>query len=300
MQVSLKQLRYFVAIAECGKVAEAAKKLFVSQPALSAALAQLEDTWQTQLFIRHKAQGVSLTSSGESLLSHSRQLLQQANTLNDYARGLSQQVSGEIHIGCFSTLGPIFIPQLLQLTQTHYPDIQIRVVEDDLANLEELVLKGQLEMALGYDIDHDARIAIEPLASSPPYVLLPDGHPLAEQDSLTLSQLTNEPMVLLDLPHSKAYFLAQFERANCKPKIAYRSKSFEMVRSMVAAGLGFSLLNQRPRCNQAYNGLDIRSVALADGEAEPLQIVITRHIGLKPSVRAETVTGLLKQILGAG
>lgn len=297
MLPSLKQLRYFVAIAESGKVAGAAKQLHISQPALSAALAQLEDIWDTQLFIRHKAQGVTLTSNGQHLLIQSKQLLQQADLLDDFARGLNQQVSGEIHIGAFATLGPLYIPDLLQLASQEYPDLSIRVTEANVAKLDEYMLNGQLELALSYDLDKDTRIEHLPLAECPPYVLLPASHPLTEFDALSLEQLCDESMILLDLPHSGDYFLSLFNEVGCHPEVTYRSRSFEMVRSMVAAGQGFSLLNQRPRSKRAYNGGELAMLPLTTVQAKCIQIVISRPVGLQSSVRAAAVMDLLKRII---
>lgn len=298
MKASLKQLSYFVAIAECGKVADAAKVLHVSQPALSAALAQLEDIWKTQLFIRHKAQGVSLTASGELLLQHTRHLLQQAHSLEDYARGLNEQVSGDIRIGCFSTLGPLYIPRLLQQAQTDYPALKIQVLEGDLEKLESHLLSGQLELALSYSLDQHARIHYEPLAECSPYVLLPAAHPLCLHESLSLEQLCEEPFILLDLPHSGDYFLSLFRQIGHQPDIVYRSRNFEMIRCMVASGLGFSLLNQRPRSDQAYNGGKLKMIPLESEQLRPLQIVIARHVDLIPSVRANVISGLMHKIIG--
>jgi len=297
MKASLKQLRYFVAVADCRKVADAAKLLHVSQPALSAALAQLESIWDTQLFIRHKAQGVSLTTSGELLLKHTRHLLQQAHSLEDYVRGLNEQVIGDIKIGCFSTLGPLYIPQLLQQAQTDYPELNIQILEGDLQQLEANLLNGQLELALSYGLDQHSRIHYEPLADSLPYVLLPESHPLCEYDSLSLEQLYTEPFILLDLPHSGDYFLSLFQQIGHQPKIAYRSRSFEMTRCMVASGRGFSLLNQRPRTNQAYNGGTLRMIPLKSDQTRPLPIVIARHVDLMPSMRARLVTSLIHKII---
>ena len=297
MKASLKQLRYFVAIAESGKVADAAKILHVSQPALSAALAQLENIWDTQLFIRHKAQGVSLTTSGELLLQHTRHLLQQAHSLEDYARDLNEQVVGEIKIGCFSTLGPLYIPQLLQQAQTDYPKLNIQVLEGDLDKLESHLLSGQLELALSYGLDQHARIHYEPLADCSPYVLRPESHPLCEHDSLSLKQLCEEPFILLDLPHSGDYFLSLFQEIGHQPDIAYRSRNFEMIRCMVASGRGFSLLNQRPRTDQAYNGGKLRMIPLEDDQTRPLEIVIARHVDVIPSMRAKLVTDLIHKII---
>lgn len=297
MSASLKQLSYFVAIAESGKVADAAKVLHVSQPALSAALAQLEGIWGTQLFIRHKAQGVSLTASGELLLQHTRHLLQQAHSLEDYARGLNEQVVGDIRIGCFSTLGPLYIPRLLQQAQTDYPELKIHILEGDLAKLESHLLSGQLELALSYGLDQHARIHYEPLADCSPYVLLPESHSLCRHESLSLKQLCEEPFILLDLPHSGDYFLSLFQQIGHQPDIAYRSRNFEMIRCMVAAGLGFSLLNQRPRTNQAYNGGRLRMIPLDSDQTRPLQIVIARHVDLIPGVRASVIAGLMHKII---
>lgn len=297
MAASLKQLRYFVTIAECGKVADASKILHLSQPALSVAVAQLEEIWQTQLFIRHKAKGVTLTASGELLLRHSRQLLQQANSLDDYAKVLNELVVGEIRIGCFSTLGPLFIPRLLQQAKKDYPELRVEVVEYDLAKLEENLLNGQLELALSYGLEQHDQIHHDPLTDCPPYVLLSESHPLASSTSLSLQQLCQEPLVLLDLPHSGDYFLSLFAETGCQPPIAYRSRSFEMIRCMVASGHGFSLLNQRPLTNQAYNGGRVKMIPLEDTKAQSLQIVIARHIDLKPSVRAKVVTKIMRQIV---
>lgn len=296
MHASLKQLRYFVTIAECGKLSEASKRLHISQPALSAALSQLEDIWETQLFIRHKAQGVSLTASGELLLRHSRQLLQQAHSLDDYARELNLEVSGEIHIGCFSTLAPLLIPQMLQQAREQYPELTVHVVEGDLVQLNENLLNGRLELALSYGMNPHERLQQENLLDCLPYVVLPKNHKLAAHAHLTLAQLADEPMILLDLPHSRDYFLSMFERLGLMPRIVYRSTNFEMVRSMVAAELGFSLLNQRPHTHETYNGGEVIMVPLATGQAQGLMIVIARHNDLKPSVRAEAVMKLLRDI----
>ncbi len=297
MTASLKQLRYFVTIAECGKVADASRLLHITQPALSAAVTQLETIWQTQLFIRRKAKGVTLTASGELLLKHSRQLLQQADSLDDYAHALNKLVAGEIRIGCFSTLGPLFIPQLLQQAKQQYPELRVEVVESDLAQLEENLLNGQLELALSYGLGRNDHIRHDPLADCPPYVLLPESHELAQSESLSLQQLCKEPMVLLDLPHSGDYFLSLFEETGRLPSVVYRSRSFEMIRCAVASELGFSLLNQRPRTNQAYNGGMVKMIPLKDSKAKSLQIVIARHVDLQPSVRAQVITKIMREIV---
>lgn len=297
MHASLRQLRYFITVAECGKVAEASKRLHISQPALSAAIAQLEDTWQTQLFVRHKAQGVTLTANGELLLRHSRQLLQQAHSLEDYVRELNLQVAGEIHIGCFTTLAPLFIPKLLKQAQQQYPALHIEIQEGDITQLNEGLLNGRLELALSYGLNPDERIMQKALLTCPPYVLLSKQHLLSQHKQLALEQLKNEPMILLDLPHSRDYFTSLFAQVGFEPQIYYRSTNFEMVRTMVGAGLGFSLLNQKPNTQQTYNGDTVKIIPLKQQQIQVLEVVIARHAEVKPSVRAEAVMGLIQDLI---
>lgn len=295
MQVSLKQLRYFVAIAEAGKVSEAAKRLHVSQPALSSALAQLEQNWDTQLFIRHKALGVTLTANGERLLGRSRMLLQRAYSLDDFARELNDKISGKITLGCFSTLAPIWVPKLLARAKWQFPELIIEIVEQDLEQLQGGVLNGQYELVLVYGIGEHERIEIEEIASCEPYVLLPAGHRLAKRAELSLSELVDEPMVLLDLPHSCEYFKGLFERAGVELKPVYRSSNFENTRCMVAEGLGYSLLNQRPQTSLTYSGSEVVMVPLKQARQNSLSIVVASHAGHEPSVRAQAVRALLKE-----
>ena len=132
-------------------------------------------------------------------MRHSRRLLQEAHTLDDYARDLNKLVAGKIRIGCFSTLGPLFIPQLLQHVKKSYPELMVEVVECDLVKLEDNLLNGQLELALSYGLEQHEQIYYDSLADCPPYVLLSETHPLADSESLSLQQLCNEPLGIIGL-----------------------------------------------------------------------------------------------------
>ena len=112
-QYTLRQLEYFVAVAETGSVTKAAQAIHLSQSALSTALVELERALDVQLFLRHHARGVTLTQGGEQLLVASRRLLLQASELADEARGLGNDVSGTLHLACFGVLAPYLLPELL-------------------------------------------------------------------------------------------------------------------------------------------------------------------------------------------
>jgi DNA-binding transcriptional LysR family regulator len=112
VQFTLKQLSYFVAAGESGSILKAAENIHVSQPSISNAIAHLESVFQLQLFIRHHAQGMSLTTAGSQIMEQAKRLLRDADELNGFAGKLSDQVFGSINSGCFIPLAPIVTPEL--------------------------------------------------------------------------------------------------------------------------------------------------------------------------------------------
>ena len=110
---TLRQLEYFVAAANYGSVARAAEHLHVSQPSVSTAIGKLEDQLGVQLFLRQHAQGVALTAAGRRLHREARDLLRQAEDFYDSARSADSAITGELALGCFLTLGPLFMPALV-------------------------------------------------------------------------------------------------------------------------------------------------------------------------------------------
>ena len=91
--------------------------------------------------------------------------------------------------------------------------------------------------------------------TSAPYVLLSPDHPLTTRKAVTLQQLVDEPLILFDLPPGGEYFLSIFAEADLQPRVRFRTTSYELVRSLVARGLGYSILSQRTRIETSYEGL---------------------------------------------
>jgi len=261
---TLKQLRYFVAVAEQGSISATAGKLFVSQPALSAALAQLEREFDAQLLVRHKARGVSLTPIGRELVAEARNLLSHAGELSNRAHALSHALEGELAIGCFLTLAPFYLPRLLSGFDNDHPNLQININEGAMDHLQTMLLASDVEIALLYDLELDAALEVEVLAEIAPHALLAAEHPLAGRESISLRDLVAMPMVLLDLPHSRDYFRGLFWRLGIEPQIRYRTRSFELARGMVARGHGYSLLSLRPATDRTYDGGRVRCLPLGD------------------------------------
>jgi DNA-binding transcriptional LysR family regulator len=271
MKFTLRQLGYFIAAAETGSITLASKRASISQPAISTAISHIERELDAQLFLRHHAQGLSLTPAGRALLREAKQLLKQAEGLYSAAADISQQMRGELSVGWFSTLTPIIMPELVQSFVKAFPGTQVRSHENHQEGLLKSLRAAEIEIAITYDLQISDDVSFLPLATLPPYALFGASHPLARERTVKLSQLAALPMVLLDLPLSREYFLALFIRERLEPSIAYSSEKFEVVMTMVANGLGYALVNVRPRAEVALDGRRVYRVVLA-GDPPPLQI----------------------------
>ncbi|MFT2817004.1 LysR substrate-binding domain-containing protein [Leifsonia sp. A12D58] len=254
---TLRQLAYFVGIADAGSVSEAANQLHVSASALSNALTELETSLGTQLCIRRKAHGVTLTPSGLTALTQARQVLRAANEIRLAASCPDQGLHGTVSLGCYLSLAPTVVPPILEALGTMHPGITLRLVESTQDDLQRDLTAGELDLAAVYDMRLTGRHNRALLYEVTMHVLLPANHPLAGADAVDPTELMHEPFILLDAPPSSEFTLGMLESLGHRPLIAHRTASYEMVRSLVARGLGWSVLVQRPANPVSYEGLPV-------------------------------------------
>jgi DNA-binding transcriptional LysR family regulator len=252
IRFTLRQLSYFVAAAEGGSTLRGSQTLNVSQPAVSMAIGQLEQTFRQNLFVRRHAQGVVLTAFGRRKLAEARHLLAHAAAVGapDDDAGLE----GELEIGVFSTLAPVFAPGILSDFCIAHPGVNVRMRESNLDQLHRDLDSGIIEVALLYDLDLAENVTCTPLGEFMPYVLLPQAHPLCAEDSVSLHDVAAEAYILIDLPYSRDYFLSLFRVIGEMPSKVLRCSSLETVRGMVAHGMGLSTLVTRPAGDLSYDG----------------------------------------------
>jgi DNA-binding transcriptional LysR family regulator len=244
MHVSIRLLRYFIATAETGSTAAAAKALNVSQPSISIGIRDLEAIFAAPLFSRDRSPGMRLTNFGAKKLAEARSLINAAKAFEaDDAEEGEEGAAGEINIGIFTTIAPVYLPSILRMAKERFPKLQINFVECDLDKLENLLVSQQIELALTYDVGLPASVHMECVAELEPYALLHRGSELAMKSGpVSLQQLAQEPFILIDLPHSREFLLSPFWQYNLTPTIRYRTLSVEVAKGMVANGLGVSLL----------------------------------------------------------
>jgi DNA-binding transcriptional LysR family regulator len=254
----------------------------VSQPSVSAALRKLEAQLGVQLLVRHHAQGVTLTQTGRRLITTARSLLAQAEEWQREAAAAEGEIAGDLAIGSFMTLAPAYLPGLVTEFQRLHPGVRLTIGEGTQDALIEGLVAGRFQLALLYAAEFPIKLDATELASLPPNVLLPARHPLARLKRVPISKLGPEPMVLLDVVPSRSYFLRILRDHGIEPAIAFASPSIELVRGLVARGLGYSLLITRPPGDLSYEGMEIAVRPLTE-TVEPGRILLTRLPGVRPT-----------------
>ena len=263
MRFTLKQLAYFVAAGEAGSILKAAEYIHVSQPSISNAISHLESVFELQLFIRHHAQGMSLTTAGSQIMAKAKSLLRDADELKGFAGKLSEQIFGSINVGCFIPLAPIVTPELCHAFMQENQGVDVNVSENDQAGLLTKLKRGTIDLALTYDLQFDSHISFTPLAELKPCVLLPADHHLAGKKTIPLTSLAEEKFILLDLPLSDNYLMSLFASQNLKPRVHARTRHIEVQRGLVSKNYGYSLANVRPLNQKSLDGSDLVYVPLS-------------------------------------
>lgn len=299
MQYTLKQLRYFAAAAEHGSVTAAARSIRVSQPSISEAIAHLERAFDLQLFVRHRAQGLSPTPAGRRFLVEARSLLAHADDLRQSALGLADDLAGELEVGCFITFASLLMPGLLGAFAARFPEIRIRLHEDHTEALIAALRAGRFDLALTYDLNIGPDLDFEPLAEVPFHAILPARHRFARRAVVSLQELAGEPLVLLGLPQSRDYFLSVFYGLGLQPRVAYETPSFEMVRGLVANGHGYSVMHSRPLSDQALDGMRLVYRPVAE-KVRPTRLGIARRRDSRPRRMATAFAAFCREFCAGG
>ncbi len=240
---TLKQLRYFVVAGEHQSVTKAAALMFVSQPSISSAIQHLEHVMGLQLFVRHHAQGLSLTPQGYRFFHKAKLLLGDADDLSRFAETLGTEISGVLNVVGFPTFTSLMMPSMLKQFVEKYPSVDVQCDELHQQDIIDGLSNCKYELAITYDMQLPDTIEFIPLTVMPPYVAVSKEHVLAKRSCLSIEELIEHPMVMLDWPMSKEYFNSLFYSHGVEPKVAFKAHSLGMAQGLVENGLGYSLLN---------------------------------------------------------
>ncbi|MFZ1814285.1 MAG: LysR substrate-binding domain-containing protein [Rhizobiaceae bacterium] len=243
MAFTLRQLQYFVAVCEEGTVSRAAHARSISQSAVTEAIKELEGDLGVLLFDRH-SRGLDITHKGHQFLRHAKAILAGVQDARHAFERADDETSGTLNLGVTSLVAGYVLSDILARYRRANPAVEVSAIEDSGEYLEHLLIGGELEVAVMVISNLRDRMALqsEILEVSPYRLWLPLGHKLSNRDSLQLSDLAGEPLIMLMMDEIEEATDKLLGALGSRPNVAFRTRSVEAVRSLVATGSGIALL----------------------------------------------------------
>lgn len=263
LSLTLRQIEYATATARHGGMSAAATALHVSQPALSVALAQLEAHLGQPLFLRRPGGRLMPTPFGQHWLDEAAAALERLSRLADPARLAGQS----LRLAVFTDLAATCIGPLLAQADRGLDLLAEPMGFEELSNA---LRRGRVDLALTWDLGLEAGIARQVIARIPPHAVLAPDHPLAAHDSLSLTALADQPLILTDQGLSISHMRGLFARAGLQPRIARRAASLELMRSLAANGLGVGLSYTNPAARLSQDGKALVTRPITDAGTEAI------------------------------
>jgi LysR family hydrogen peroxide-inducible transcriptional activator len=240
--MTLRDLRYLIALADHRHFGRAAEAVHVSQPTLSTQIRKLEDELGIALFER-SPRNVLLTEAGERIVARARTVVREADEIKALARSYRDPESGTIRLGIFPTLGPYLLPHVVPRLRTRFPRLELLLVEDKTQRLVDMLRDGTLDCAVLAQPIHDDGLHDAFLFEEPFVLAVPSDHPLRERRHLTLDDLGGESLLLLEEGHClRDQALEVCHLTGASERAGFRATSLETLRQMVAAHVGVTLL----------------------------------------------------------
>jgi len=287
--MDLKQMRYFLALAQELNFGRAAERLHIAQPPLTRHIRALEEELGTPLFVR-TTKGAELTAAGQTLLEEVPNILALARRAEEQTQLAGQGYSGRLDVGIFSSGVLNVIPRLLAEFHTERPGVKIGL--HNMTKLEQIEALRERRITIGFnrllpDVDD---ITVEPVLRERFLVALHEGHRLAAKKSITLRDLDDEPMILY--PNSPVHGLAQevaaaFRSEGLRLRVEQEVEDVVTCIALVVSGFG--------ACITTESAANLR---LPHVVYRPLQAKQLRHIELICLYRHDDKSPILQAFVG--
>jgi len=240
--MNLRDLKYLVALADHKHFGRAAAACFVSQPTLSTQIKKLEDELGVPL-VERAPRKVMLTPAGREAASRARGIVAEVEQMKEAARRSQDPEAGAVRLGIFPTLGPYLLPHVVPRIRERFPQLELLLIEEKSDQLLRQLREGRLDAAVLALPVHDDQLHAEFLFEEPFVLAVPDSHPLSARSSLTLEELSEQRLLLLEDGHClREQALDVCHLAGAMEKSEFQATSLETLRQMVAANVGVTLL----------------------------------------------------------
>jgi DNA-binding transcriptional LysR family regulator len=242
--MNLRQLGYFVAVAEELSFSRAATRVHISQPPLSRQVARLEGELGVRLLHRTTHE-VTLTEAGQAFLAEARQMLSLATRAGHAARRAARGETGHLRVGFIGSALYSSLPQLLRQFRQRYPEVELSLMQLTIAKQADALRNREIDLGIIRQYLSDDTLAMRRLVREPFVVALPLDHPLAKRKKIMLQSLAEEDFVVFsreDAPVVYQQMLQMCERAGYRPRIVQEARPMATVVGLVAAGLGVAIV----------------------------------------------------------
>ncbi len=240
--MNLRDLKYLVALADHKHFGRAAAACFVSQPTLSTQIKKLEDELGVPL-VERAPRKVMLTPAGREAAARARGIVAEVDQMKEAARRSQDPEAGTVRLGIFPTLGPYLLPHVVPRIRTRFPQLELLLVEEKSDQLLTQLREGRLDAAVLALPLQDEQLHAEFLFEEPFVLAVPEGHALAQRGALTLDDLSEQRLLLLQDGHClREQALDVCHLSGALEKAEFQATSLETLRQMVAANVGVTLL----------------------------------------------------------
>jgi len=288
--MNLRDLKYIIAVAETRHFGRAAERCFVSQPTLSGQIKKVEEQLGVTIFERSN-RSVEITPVGEAILSHARQLMEQADAIEQLARAHQDPLAGPLRIGAIPTLSPYLMPMVLMPLKRDYPQIKLVLSEEVTDTLLQRLRNHQLDAALLATAVEEHDLEVLPLFDEPFWLALPSKHPLYNKDTITRRDLEKLELLLLAEGHclaQQAMHVCRITERNAQGEMAdLRAASLETLLQLVGAGFGSTLVPALALRGgwTTDSGIIVRSLELPDARRR-VSLVFRHSFPRRPALDA--------------
>ncbi|MFC7401390.1 LysR substrate-binding domain-containing protein [Citricoccus sp. GCM10030269] len=260
---TLRQLEIFDAVVRTGSLSAAARELTTVQSSVSSAIDELERHVGQRILVRRKAQGAWPTAAGRQLHREAAIVLRTAHEAARILQERDGQLRGPLTIGVYQTLAPYILPLILGDFAEAHPLIELDFVEVRHAELTAGLTSGAIDVGFTYPHEMPGVIAHRAVLETQPRALLPAHHRWAQQKTVTVEDLAEEPLILLGDAPSKASTLDLFGITEDDPRIKAVTSSIVLTRALVGRGLGVATLVQPDASPWTVDGQPVVEVPLA-------------------------------------
>ncbi|MEO3428928.1 LysR family transcriptional regulator [Pelagibius sp. CAU 1746] len=262
---SIRQIRYFIAVANSGQISRAAMGLNVSQSAVTTAVKQLEEIVGTQLLERHPG-GAALTYEGNIFLDHARRIMAAVDEAVRSPRRRRDDVTGTLRLAMTYTVAGYFLLPFIERFVRAFPGVDLKLTEASRNAIEEGLVSGTFDLAvmLTSNIVNQEGISYDTLLQSRRRLWLSSQHALLDQPSISLADVAAEPYIMLTVDEASNTAQRYWNRTSYRPRTIFRTSSVEAVRSMVASGMGVTILSDMVYRPWSLDGRRVEVILLAD------------------------------------